>query len=82
MDVEREFYDWEGRPAVTVNRRGFAMLKPGAVWTSVHRGEIWDSGVRVTEESFRRRFARYHPLDPLPQADANQSDQFRGVAAE
>ena len=50
------FVDWEGRPAVIVGSRAWAVLWPGEGWTEVNTSEVAESGYRSTREEVASMF--------------------------
>jgi hypothetical protein len=58
------FFDWDHRPAVVVGGKAFAVLSPGAAWTSVDEFDVTHTAADLSEEAWRRTFIReFGPLD-------------------
>src|ERR1700688_3533684 len=61
-----KFVDWDHRPAVLVGDEAFAVLRPGAAWTSVDRWDVGQTGAVLSEVAWRRRFVgKFGCLDVL-----------------
>jgi len=73
------FVDWDHRPAVLVDGKALAVLRPGAAWVSVDEFDVRHTGGVMSEAAWRRRFVgefgrldvlRWRPMaqDNVPQS--------------
>jgi hypothetical protein len=52
-----KFVDWDHRPAVLLDGdTAFAVLRPGAAWTSVDASDVGHTGADLSETAWRRMF--------------------------
>jgi hypothetical protein len=60
------FFDWDHRPAVLVDGKAFAVLRPGAAWVSVDEFDVRNTSADLDEAAWRKRFVgEFGRLDVL-----------------
>jgi len=57
------FADWDDRPAVMLDRKAFAVLRPGAAWVEVDACDVRHTAGVMSRLAWRQRFARFGRLD-------------------
>jgi hypothetical protein len=68
------FVTWDHRPAILVDGKAFAILKPNGLWEPADRSDVWSTAGVLSETAWRNRFAGKlgslhlrHGQDNLPQ---------------
>jgi hypothetical protein len=60
------FFDWDHRPAVLVDGKAFAVLRPGAAWVLVDEFDVRNTSADLDEAAWRKRFVgKFGRLDVL-----------------
>jgi hypothetical protein len=73
--ADLEFSDWDNRPAVLVGGKAFAVLAPKGAWVSVDRSDVFNTGVALSEDAWRKRFVgKFGALD-LSKLPAHSGDK-------
>jgi hypothetical protein len=57
------FADWDNRPAVMLDGKAFAILRPGETWVEVDAGDVGQTAGVMSNLAWRQRFGRFGRLD-------------------
>lgn len=71
------FVNWDHRPAILVDGKAFAVLKPGGPWVEVDEPDVGHTSGVLSEARWRRHFRRegYGALDVWRWRDFRQDNE-------